>query len=135
MLVAGVELLLVVSSGPGWLALELPVAFGLAFERSAGRSGSGRGVARKRRADHLHQECPSVTSQHVHEEAFTMVLIGVDPHKASHTAVAIDDDERPIAQLRVAADRAQLQRLLAWAKALGDDGRGSSSPRTGSDGC
>ena len=50
-----------------------------------------------------------------------MVLIGVDPHKASHTAVAIDDDERPIAQLRVAADRTQLQRLLAWAEPLGDD--------------
>src|SRR4051812_35801075 len=61
MLVAGVELLLVASSGPGWLALGLPVAFGLAFERSVSRSGSGRGVARKRRADHLHQECPSVT--------------------------------------------------------------------------
>jgi len=50
-----------------------------------------------------------------------MVLIGVDPHKASHTAVAIDGDERPIAQLRVTADRTQLQRLLAWAEPLGDD--------------
>ena len=45
-----------------------------------------------------------------------MVLIGVDPHKSSHTAVAIDDNEQPIAQLRVAADRRQLQRLLAWAE-------------------
>ena len=50
-----------------------------------------------------------------------MVLIGVDPHKASHTAVAIDGEERPVAQLRVAADRSQLQRLLAWAEPLGDD--------------
>jgi transposase len=62
-----------------------------------------------------------VTSQHVHGEAFTMVLIGVDPHKSSHTAVAIDDDERPIAQLRVAADRSQLRRLLGWAEPFGDD--------------
>jgi transposase len=50
-----------------------------------------------------------------------MVLIGVDPHKSSHTAVAIDDDERPIAHLRVGADRTQLQRLLAWATPLGED--------------
>jgi transposase len=50
-----------------------------------------------------------------------MVLIGVDPHKASHTAVAIDGDEQPIARLQVAADRQQLQRLLAWAERLGEE--------------
>jgi transposase len=56
----------------------------------------------------------------VYEEAFTMVLIGVDPHKASHTAVAIDGDERPIARLCVTADRRQVERLLAWAEPLDD---------------
>ena len=50
-----------------------------------------------------------------------MVLIGVDPHKASHTAVAIDGDEQPIARLQVVADRRQVQRLLAWAEPLGDE--------------
>ena len=50
-----------------------------------------------------------------------MVLIGVDPHKATHTAVAIDGDERPVAHLQVRADRAQLQRLLAWACPLDDE--------------
>jgi transposase len=50
-----------------------------------------------------------------------MVLIGVDPHKATHTAVAIDGHERPVARLQLPADRAQLQRLLAWAGPLGDD--------------
>jgi transposase len=50
-----------------------------------------------------------------------MVLIGVDPHKATHTAVAIDGDERPVARLQLPADRAQLQRLLAWAGPLGDE--------------
>lgn len=44
-----------------------------------------------------------------------MTLIGIDPHKATHTAVAIDSDERPLAQLQVRADRAQTDRLLAWA--------------------
>ncbi len=43
------------------------------------------------------------------------VIIGVDPHKATHTAVAIDGDEQPLARLQVVADRAQTQRLLAWA--------------------
>jgi transposase len=50
-----------------------------------------------------------------------MVLIGVDPHKATHTAVAIDGDEQPVGRLQLPADRAQLQRLLAWAEPLGDD--------------
>ena len=47
------------------------------------------------------------------------MTIGIDPHKATHTAVAIDGDERPVAQLTVTADRAQTQRLLAWAEPLG----------------
>ena len=42
-------------------------------------------------------------------------VIGVDPHKRSHTAVVLDDDEEIAAQLRVAADRRQVERLLAWA--------------------
>ena len=29
------------------------------------------------------------------------VIIGIDPHKATHTAVAIDGDEQPIARLQV----------------------------------
>ncbi len=35
------------------------------------------------------------------------ITIGIDPHKASHTAVAIDGDEHPIARLTVTADRCQ----------------------------
>src|SRR6476659_218062 len=49
------------------------------------------------------------------------VMIGIDPHKATHTAVAIDGDERPLARLRLTADRVQTGRLLAWAAPLGDD--------------
>lgn len=47
------------------------------------------------------------------------MTIGIDPHKASHTAVAIDGDEHPVARLTVTADRCQAQRLLAWAEPLG----------------
>src|SRR4051794_14099127 len=47
------------------------------------------------------------------------VMIGIDPHKATHAAVAIDGDERPLAQFEVRADRCQAQRLVAWAAPLG----------------
>ena len=46
-----------------------------------------------------------------------MVMIGVDPHKASHTAVAINAAEEPLGQLRVRASAVQAERLLAWAQA------------------
>jgi transposase len=45
------------------------------------------------------------------------VMIGVDPHKASHTAVAFDAAEEPPGQLRVRASAVQADRLLAWAAA------------------
>lgn len=47
------------------------------------------------------------------------MTIGIDPHKGSHTTVAIDGDEHPVARLTVPADRCQTQRLLAWAEPLG----------------
>jgi transposase len=48
------------------------------------------------------------------------VIIGVDPHKATHTAVAVDGDEQPLARLEVVADRGQTQQLLAWAAVFED---------------
>jgi hypothetical protein len=47
----------------------------------------------------------------------TAVTIGVDPHKGSHTAVAIGSDEEPLGKLRVRASAGQAQRLVAWAVA------------------
>jgi len=44
-----------------------------------------------------------------------MVVIGIDPHKGSHTAVAIDKDETKLGQVRVRSDRRQLEGLLKWA--------------------
>jgi transposase len=43
------------------------------------------------------------------------VMIGVDPHKGSHTAVAIGAAEEDLGQIRVRACAAQAQRLLSWA--------------------
>ena len=45
----------------------------------------------------------------------TGVMIDVDPHKASHTAVAVSADEEPLGQLRVRASAVQARRLLEWA--------------------
>jgi transposase len=47
------------------------------------------------------------------------VIIGVDPHKASHTAVAIDDREGEVNRTRVRATRKQATQLLAWAEPFG----------------
>ena len=49
------------------------------------------------------------------------VIIGIDPHKATHMAVAIDGEEHAIGRLEVTADRSQTRRLLAWAAPLGSE--------------
>src|SRR5262249_37541357 len=43
------------------------------------------------------------------------VMIGVDPHKASHTAAAIGPDEEPLGQVRIPASGSQAGPLVAWA--------------------
>ena len=43
------------------------------------------------------------------------VVIGIDPHKASHTATAIDSTEKVLAKIRVKASAVQLERLMEWA--------------------
>jgi transposase len=43
------------------------------------------------------------------------VMIGVDPHKGSHTAVAIDAAEVPVGTVRVRASAAQATSLMEWA--------------------
>jgi transposase len=48
------------------------------------------------------------------------VMIGIDPHKRSHTAVAIDERGKTLDQLRVAADWRQVAALLSWADRFDD---------------
>jgi transposase len=45
------------------------------------------------------------------------VMIGIDPHKSSHTAVAIGLSEEPLGELQVPACPSQVDQLLAWAAA------------------
>jgi len=50
------------------------------------------------------------------------VMIGVDPHKASHTAAAIGPAEEPLGGIQVRAAASQAEQLLAWRR------RGRSGP-------
>jgi len=45
------------------------------------------------------------------------VMIGIDPHKGSHTAVAVGAAEEPLGKLRVRACPDQAVQLVAWAQA------------------
>jgi transposase len=60
-----------------------------------------------------------------------MVVVGIDPHKRSHTAVVVDEAGRKLGQLTVTADDQGLLRLWAWVARFGrqrrwavEDGRG-----------
>jgi transposase len=44
------------------------------------------------------------------------VMIGIDPHKASHTAVAIGRDEDQLSSVKVRATLRQVDQLLPWAE-------------------
>jgi transposase len=48
------------------------------------------------------------------------VMIGVDPYKGSHTAVAIEGDESQLAAVMVRATRRQVSELLGWAARFED---------------
>ena len=45
------------------------------------------------------------------------VMIGVDPHKGSHTAVAISPAEEPLGELQARASAGQAEKLIGWAAA------------------
>lgn len=44
-----------------------------------------------------------------------MFVIGIDPHRGSHTAAAVDEHEELLAELRVRASARQCQQLVSWA--------------------
>ena len=43
------------------------------------------------------------------------VMIGIDPHKGSHAAVAVDSQEQAVAEFEVKATGRQTRQLLSWA--------------------
>ena len=58
----------------------------------------------------------SLTARELMEAWMTAVMIGIDPHKASHTATAIDSSEALLGKVRVSANTEQVGRLLEWAE-------------------
>ena len=53
-----------------------------------------------------------------------MITISIDPHKQSHTAAAVNSQTgEPCDQLTLASDQAGHERLLGWARALGEERR------------
>ena len=107
-----------------WLSNRLPACLWPGFRTTCLLTGASPAVWLKRGASarsgvFWNQACPprAFTSPR-EEEPFTAgVMIGVDPHKASHTAVAISGAEEPLGELRVRACAAQADRLLEWAAA------------------
>jgi transposase len=57
---------------------------------------------------------PAAAFLFLSEEGFVFI-IGIDPHKGSHTAAVIDRDEQLVGEVSVIADRRQRDRLLRWA--------------------
>jgi len=56
----------------------------------------------------------------INQEGIAMnVTIGIDPHKSSHTAVAIDNDENVIDEIKVRSCSTQAARLRDWADQFG----------------
>src|SRR5829696_8088051 len=93
---------------------ECPAAVRLASERTDCPARSCRGVARKRNGIDTYQVCPPRRTQ-PREREHRMFIIGIDPHKRSHTAVAVDCSETVLDTIRVEADHHQRSRLLEWA--------------------
>jgi transposase len=52
-----------------------------------------------------------------------VTTIGIDPHKATHTAVAIDESEVVLGEITLPADRSQTKTLIDWADRVDSDGR------------
>jgi transposase len=52
-----------------------------------------------------------------------VTTIGIDPHKATRTAVAIDDDETVLGEFTIRADKDQTRKLVDWAASMDGDGR------------
>lgn len=48
------------------------------------------------------------------------MIIGIDPHKGSHTAVVIDRDEKVVDEIRVRTSKGQTDELCAWASRYAD---------------
>ena len=101
---------------PGWLASPL-AAFGLAHQERAYPAGTCRGVAQQRRDRSESQLAHRGPFHHVspEERQQLVITIGIDPHKSSLTAVAVEPTIQSHRPIRVVVDENTPASLLAWA--------------------
>ena len=101
----------------GCLSLCLP-PLGVGFLSICWPAGVLAGVWLERGGSTIdpNQECPPRFT--VYEKGVVMTMIGIDPHKATHTAVAVDDDD-VIDELTLEASSTQVECLCDWAGGLG----------------
>src|SRR5215211_3310572 len=110
---------------PGGLTRVLSAAFWLARLRCVARRVPVRGLTQQRRDDKaLAKEYLEVGLSAA--DPFTrpnrkrpspMMLIGIDPHKSTHTATAIAPDaHHEVASIRIDATLREYRRMLTWAR-------------------
>src|SRR5271163_4535098 len=93
----------------GWLTDSVPR-----------RLASACGVVRQRRARNFKSGCPprvhDTAIPHPCEELQSVVIIGIDPHKSSLTAVAIDNSGTTLATRRFIVDAGTATALAKWTR-------------------
>ncbi|MET8955962.1 transposase [Streptomyces sp. NPDC004533] len=96
----------------------MPPRLGLAHDEFAAAGRHPRGVARQRREQwtlRLQVRVPTApvpsgsTWSRVH-----VITIGIDPHKSSHTAVAVDAAGHQLAQRRFVVNAGTIRQLMRW---------------------
>ncbi len=88
----------------------------LARQERAYPVGTRRGVAQQRRDRSTSQVARREVPSPLGERHHPLITIGVDPHKRSLTAVAVEPDGRTHTPIRVTVTRSSLAALLTWAK-------------------
>jgi hypothetical protein len=103
------------------LALEVPATRVLGWLSNEEPNLSGvpvGGVARNRRSTRIRirSALHPFTDPYANRRWIMSVIIGIDPHKGSHTATAVDGGELALAEIEVQATRRQTKELLGWAE-------------------
>lgn len=106
------------------LAREAPATFGLALPGFASRPATGRGLDQQRcgldlgpGSRHADRGFPHRANRNGARRS----IIGVDPHKNSHTATAVDPQSNtPVASIRIDASLVGYRELMRWASRFAD---------------
>jgi transposase len=101
-------------SEPGWLASPL-AASGLAHQERAYPAGTRRGVAQQRRDRSGSQVARRGLRPSIDERHPLVITIGIDPHKSSLTAVAVEPGGQTHPPIRLVVDKRTPAALLDWA--------------------